>query len=75
MKLLSDLPEVVKDEDLFCQTIQGTLNFERELRYSLNYPMGQPSVLGVLTQPSIFNHWIAIERKCKFLIFEKLFHY
>ena len=66
MKLLADFPDIESDEDLFCQTIQGTLNFERELRLAFNYPLSQPSILSVLTQPSIFSSWISIERKCEY---------
>lgn len=65
LKLSSDFPKIQGDEDLFCLTIQETLNFERELRLGLGYPASQPSVLSVLTQASIFNAWIAIERKCE----------
>ncbi|KAL7639162.1 UNVERIFIED_CONTAM: hypothetical protein RMT77_010696 [Armadillidium vulgare] len=62
-KLHSDLPEVKDDEDLFCRTIQETLNFERELRLGYGYPSSQPTVLNVITQANVFHHWISVERK------------
>ena len=65
LKLASDLPEIEYDDDLYCRTIQETLNFERELRIGYGYPINQPSVLSVLTQGHNFARWIQIERKCK----------
>ena len=63
LKLAADLPQVEYDDDLFCHTIQETLNFERELRLGYGYPSSQPSVLSVLTQAQNFERWIQIERK------------
>lgn len=63
LKLASDLPEVQYDDDLFCSTVQETLNFEREISVTYYYPASQPSVLSVLTQAQNFARWIHIERK------------
>lgn len=65
LKLASDLPEVQYDDDLFCSTVQETLNFEREISVTYYYPASQPSVLSVLTQAQNFARWIHIERKCE----------
>ncbi|KAB7496371.1 RAD50-interacting protein 1 [Armadillidium nasatum] len=62
-KLHSDIPQVKDDEDLFCRTIQETLNFERELRLGYGYPSSQPTVLNVITQANVFHYWISVERK------------
>ncbi|XP_063592461.1 RAD50-interacting protein 1-like [Penaeus indicus] len=63
LKLASDLPEIQYDDDLFCSTVQETLNFEREISVTYYYPASQPSVLSVLTQAQNFARWIHIERK------------
>ena len=69
-KLLTDLPILRYDEDVFSATIQETLNFDRELRFGgLGYPAAMPSVLAVLTKADIFNIWIDLERKCEYLTF------
>lgn len=63
IKLAADFPEVQYDDDLFCSTVQETLNFEREISVTYGYPASQPSVLSVLTQARIFARWIHVERK------------
>ncbi|KAG7161228.1 RAD50-interacting protein 1-like [Homarus americanus] len=63
IKLAADLPDVQFDDDIFCSTVQETLNFEREMSLTYGYPSSQPSVLSVLTQGRIFARWIHVERK------------
>ncbi|CAL4091376.1 unnamed protein product [Meganyctiphanes norvegica] len=72
LKLSQDLPDVQYDDDLFCTTVQETLNFERELSIAYNYPASQPSVLTVLTQARNFARWIHIERKFALEVMDEL---
>lgn len=72
LKLSQDLPEIQYDDDLFCTTVQETLNFERELSMTYNYPPSQPSILSVLTQPRNFARWIHIERKFALEVMDEL---
>jgi RAD50-interacting protein 1 len=64
-KLHSELPVLEQDDALFAHALDETLSFDRELRSGLGYPIGQPGVIGVLTQAPVFIKWIAMERKCK----------
>jgi RAD50-interacting protein 1 len=63
-KLHSELPVLEQDDALFAHALDETLSFDRELRSGLGYPIGQPGVIGVLTQAPVFIKWIAMERKC-----------
>lgn len=72
IKLAADLPEVQYDDDIFCSTVQETLNFEREISLTYGYPASQPSVLSVLTQGRIFAWWIRVERKFALELMDEL---
>ncbi|XP_045596611.2 LOW QUALITY PROTEIN: RAD50-interacting protein 1 [Procambarus clarkii] len=72
IKLAADLPQVQYDDDIFCTTVQETLNFEREMSQTYGYPASQPSVLSVLTQGRIFARWIHVERKFALELMDEL---
>ena len=64
-KMLSDLPEVVFDDHVFCHFIDEALSFQRDLQENFNYPATQLNCLKVLTQAEAFDKWLMIERKCE----------
>lgn len=64
-KLHSELPNLRYDDFTFSHSIDEALGFDKELRETYCYPNNEPSILNVLTQGSIFNQWIKMERKCK----------
>ena len=57
-------------------TIDELLSFERELRTLLGYYRPMPGCLGVILEPSNFQQWIALERKCEVILLgDLLLHY
>ncbi|KAG0728928.1 RAD50-interacting protein 1 [Chionoecetes opilio] len=72
IKVTSDLPHLLEDEDLFCATLQETLHFEREICAAHGYPRTQPSILCVLAHARVFPRWLALERKFALEVMDEL---
>jgi RAD50-interacting protein 1 len=62
-KLVSDIEEISFDEMLFAHLIDEILSFEQDLKTMLAFPNNLPSAVSVITQPSYFAKWLAIEEK------------
>lgn len=62
-KLVNDIEEISFDDQLFAHLIDEILSFEQDLKTMLAYPNNLPSAVNVLTQPTYFAKWLAIEEK------------
>lgn len=65
-KLYSDLPNLQFDDYTFSHSIDEALGFDKELRETYLYPVTQPGILVVLTQPQVFSKWLSMEKKCNY---------
>lgn len=74
-KLHWDLPHLQYDDVLFSHTVDEALGFARELKDGYGYPDDQPNVYSVLVKPDFFIKWINLEKKCKSIFKQLLFHY
>ena len=59
---------VLDDEVLFSHFVDETLLFDQELRNTYDLSHVKSSCLQVLSKESCFAKWVALEKKCKFLI-------
>lgn len=64
-KLVLDIEEISRDENLFAHLLDETLAFEAELRENFGYPASFPSAICVVTQPVYLLKWISLEERCK----------
>lgn len=65
-KLVIDIEEISRDENLFAHLLDETLAFEAELRENFGYPASFPSAICVVTQPVYLLKWISLEERCTF---------
>lgn len=71
-KLIADIEEISRDENLFAHLLDETLAFEAELRENFGYPASFPSAICVITQPVYLLKWISLEERCNYVVFMKL---
>ncbi|KAM7356649.1 RAD50 interactor 1 [Cochliomyia hominivorax] len=62
-KLVLDIEEISRDENLFAHLLDETLAFEAELRENFGYPASFPSAICVVTQPVYLLKWISLEER------------
>ncbi|XP_005176930.1 RINT1-like protein isoform X2 [Musca domestica] len=62
-KLIADIEEISRDENLFAHLLDETLAFEAELRENFGYPASFPSAICVITQPVYLLKWISLEER------------
>ena len=68
-KLLTDINDVLYDEQIFSHLVDEVLSFDKELHTTYGYPESQPVCLHVLTENDPFNKWLIVEKKCKYRCF------
>ncbi|KAK6488375.1 RAD50-interacting protein 1 [Huso huso] len=62
-KLSCDASRLLYDDALFCHLVDEVLLFEKELRGTHAYPSSLPGALHILTEETIFQKWLTVERK------------
>ncbi|MGH0146996.1 UNVERIFIED_CONTAM: hypothetical protein FKN15_009128 [Acipenser sinensis] len=62
-KLSCDASRLLYDDALFCHLVDEVLLFEKELRGTHAYPSSLPGALHILTEETVFQKWLIVERK------------